>query len=197
MTKNLCVLLLIILASCSRPHVYSDYDHSVDFTEYKTYAWLPNPLDSYSNNMFNNQIVENNIKNYASRELDKRGYAVSTNQPDLLIEYNLAIEKKERTVHTPLYDYPYNYNWNSYPYYDPYRRYMYGFGPPPYISGYESETIPYTEGTLTISVIDRKTNTLIWRGWNIEKVSDPETFGATLQKDISFIFKRFPVELKR
>jgi hypothetical protein len=160
---------------------------------YHTFAWIPNPRDSFTNGMFNNEITERNVKNYATQEMIRRGLRVSTDEPDLLLEYNMQTERKLRTVQTPIYDYAYNYNWGAFPYYDPYRRYMYGYGPPPYIAGYQTDQIPYTEGTLTLSVIDRRTNTLIWRGWNIEKLTDPETFSRSLKNDVSYIFRKFPV----
>lgn len=198
MKKTFAVLLCCLLAAaCSNNVVYSDYDHSIDFRAYKTFAWLPNPVDAYSNGMYNNQIVEHNVKNYGTEEMNMRGYQVDTTGPDLLLEYSLNIQRKERTEETPLYAYPYNYSWYNYPYYDPYHRYMYGRAPAPYIYGYKTEKIKYSEGTLTISVIDRKQNRLIWRGWNVEPISDPDLFKTNLRADIRDIFKRFPVAVNK
>jgi hypothetical protein len=195
----------ILFAGCATVDIYSDYDHTADFTSHKTFAWIPNPDQPYKNNQFNNQIVESNIKNYASKEMQILGYTVDIDSPDLLIEYNLMIEKKTTTVQTPIYNnqyysypypyynHPYNYDMQRSPYYDNYRRYAYGYQQQmPYIIGYRTDQIPYTEGTLTISVIDRKTNKMIWRGWSVGTVTDPQSYEAELQKDIHKIFEKYP-----
>ena len=44
-TNFLPLLLLFVLASCSSVSVNSDYDKKVDFTQFKTYAYLKGRID--------------------------------------------------------------------------------------------------------------------------------------------------------
>jgi hypothetical protein len=199
----LCLAFMLI-AGCATFDVYSDYDKSIDFRSYKTFAWLPNPDQPYKNSRFNNQIMESNVKNYAGKEMEMLGYSVELDSPDLILEYNFMIEKKVSTVQIPIYNnqvptypypysnYPNNYRLRNNPQYDRYQRYSYGYSPPPYIIGYKTDEIPYKEGTLTISVIDQKSNKLIWRGWSVSTVSDPQSYSQDLAKNIHKIFANYP-----
>jgi hypothetical protein len=84
---------------------------------------------------------------------------------------------------------PYNYNG-----YNPYINNVY-VPPTPYIVGYSTQDIPYQEGTLTVIMIDRKTNRLIWKGWAIGTVTDEATYEWELHGDIHRIFNRFPLKV--
>ena len=54
--------------------------------------------------------------------------------------------------------------------------------------------VPYKEGTLTILVIDRKTNSLVWKGWAVGTVTDEQPYQRQLENSIKRIFKTFPVK---
>jgi hypothetical protein len=197
--------IFALFTGCSTSDIYSDYDHAVDFRGYKTYAWLPNPDQPYKGKRFNNQIMESNVKNYAGKEMEMLGYRTDVDSPDLILEYHFMIEKKTTTVETPIYSnqvpiypypytpYPYNYRLHTDPFYDRYHRYSYGYAPAPYITGYKTEQIPYKEGTLTISVIDRKNNKLIWRGWSTSTVTNPQSYSKDLPKILHQIFSKYPL----
>ena len=64
--------------------------------------------------------------------------------------------------------------------------------PPPMIVGYRTRQIPFKEGTVVITVIDRKQNRLIWRGWGTSCIQDPYNFKDELESKIYAIFKRYP-----
>jgi hypothetical protein len=197
MKKLLTPALIILFCwGCASVNTYSDIDRSIDFSGYRTFAWLPTPMDTFKNGMYDNQIIENNVKNHVNKEMFSRGYRTDVDSPDLILEYNILVEKALRTVENPIYSYPYNYNWGYSPYYDSWYRYRYGFAGPPYVIGYNTTQIPYTQGTLTLSVIDRKKNRLIWRGWSVGTMSDPGNYHQVLEKDVKNIFKKYPVQVK-
>ena len=58
-------IIIIALSACTSTYnvVSSDYDRSVDFTKYKTFAWLPDKADT-AFSPYNNEIIRNNIRNY-------------------------------------------------------------------------------------------------------------------------------------
>lgn len=198
MKKLLIVYCLVIIAyGCATVNTYSDIDHSIDFSGYRSFAWLPTPMDTFKNGMYDNQIIENNVKNHVNREMFARGYRTDVDSPDLILEYEIIVEKAVRTVENPIYSYPYNYNWMSSPYYDGWYRYRYGYAGPPYVIGYNTQQVPYTQGTLTLSVIDRRKNRLIWRGWSVGTMSDPGNYHKVLAKDVHNIFKQYPVPARK
>jgi hypothetical protein len=49
--------------------ITSDYDRSVDFTKYKTFAWLPNKDTAQGE--YNNQIIRNNTRNYFTHCMER------------------------------------------------------------------------------------------------------------------------------
>jgi hypothetical protein len=188
--------LTLIIAACSTATTFSDRDRSANFSTYKTFAWLPNPVDSFNNELFSNEIIETNIKNYVNKEMQDRGYTIDIDSPDLILEYNVDLERKNRVETAPMYQYPYNYNWSYNPNYDRYFGYRFGSKPTP--APYESYTtseIPYNEGTLNISVIDRKTNKLVWRGWSTGTIIDATSYRTNIERDIHAMFLEYPVPL--
>ena len=91
-------------------------------------------------------------------------------------------------VQTPVYSHPYNYG-----YYNPYRPFMNPYIYPSVFVGYQTQNIPYKEGTLTLSAVEKSSNKLVWRGWSIGTLTNGQTYESDLQSDIHAIFKEFPI----
>ena len=107
----LLLIAFVLLAGCGvYNNISSDYDRSVDFTKYKTFAWLPDK-DS-TNTPTNNQIIRNNTINYFSHCMGERGMKANVDSPDVLLLLVVKSEKKEYTTTSPTYyTYPsYNYS---------------------------------------------------------------------------------------
>jgi len=185
-------IVLISLPSCYAPQVYSDYNRSVDFRQYKSFAWIPRS-DSFHNYFYDNQFIEKNIMHLANTEMLNRGCNIDTLEPDLLLEYYLTSQKKTYTVNNP--GYMPNYGYNS-PYNNPYgyNNYNnpYGYNNP-YNGGYNQQQVEYLEGTLLINVIDRRTNELIWRGWSISSIYNEAQVESELPSEIHKIFNKYPI----
>jgi hypothetical protein len=202
------VILIVALGfqSCAPTSVYSDYSRSTDFKTYSSFAWLPKNHDPKQDSQFDNQIVETNIKNLASGELKKRGFKIDVTAPDILVDFHVAVANKVDHVSTPVYSYPYNYNNynanqgaytnNMYSYNNSYYNNNSYLNTNPMVS-YRTQDIPYEEGTLTILLIDRKSNQLIWKGWSVGTVNDEQSFEYELPDDIRRLFKQFPVPIPK
>ena len=198
----------LLLSSCAPTMVSSDYVKGSDFKVYKSFAWLPKTHQS-SDTAVDNQIVETNIKNLASGEMKSRGYEVDVNQPDLLLDFYINVANKVDVITTPVYGYAYNYNnyyngfnrngYNNNMYYN--RNSYYNNNSYIYnnrtqqVVGYNTQDIPYQEGTLTIVIIDRKNNRMVWKGWSVGTVTDEASFEYELPSDIRRLFKQFPVKI--
>jgi len=209
------IILVGILSKCKTyDNVYSTYDESIDFAKYKTYAWL-DTKKSDTINHYNNDIIENNAKNYIDREFLARNYVVSLDSPDVLMELVLLNEKKQETTANPYncdnntyYNYPYNPNYdiNPYfnnPYYNNYNYYYQQQFNSPYNSSVcdysicNSQTIDYVKGTITINVIDRKLNKLVWTGSAEGDIYDPQYLQQDIHPAIKSILSQYPVQSKK
>ena len=193
-------LIILNLFSCASSEIFTDSDTSVNLSRYQSFAWYPVSNDEFANNLFNNQIIENNIKTEASDLLQQKGYVANIDSPDIIFEYHIVIEKKIRQDQQPIYNNnPYNYrNMGNY---NPNWRHanmnnINNFNNAPYIVGYKTVDIPYEEGTFTINGIDRRTNRLVWRGWAVGTVVDPMQYEDDIKRDIQHIFKNFPFQEK-
>lgn len=181
--------VILFLTSCSVYKIASDKDSTIDFSKYKTFAWYAKNPQSFKNSQFDNQIIESNIKNYVSAELKKRGMTVNVDNPDVLLDYSLMIENKTEQAQNPIYSHPYNYG-----YYNPYRpmanQYIYSST----IIGYKTTNVPYKEGTLTISMVDKSNNRVVWRGWSEGTLTDAQSYESDLHNDIHKILKKYPLK---
>lgn len=189
------LILLMMAAGCS---VYSDYysnsDRDADFTGYKTFAWLTDK--DTTNEAFDNQIIRNNTRNYFTHCFGERGMTANVDTPDVLLELVVKSKTKEMTVsNTP---YPYYGGWAYNPFYYPfpgayYYRHGYGYGYG-YPRSYTTRNIEYTEGSITLNVIDRKQNKLVWTGAAKGDLYDPVVLSENLHPAVYSILKKYPVE---
>lgn len=195
-------VILVLLASCTTTYktVYSDYDRSADFTQYKTFAWLPDKADT-ANSPYNNEIIRNNIRNYLGQCLSDRAYSFNGENPDLLLQLVVTNAKKERVVTTsypslyyfrPYYfgslyynPYHYNYYYNYYPAYGPY-----SYGP----NSSNTQKVEYVNGAITLNVIDRNTKKLIWTGTAEGDIYDPSLISQDIHPAVHSIIAQYPVK---
>src|SRR5690606_14779726 len=136
--KSILVLFAVsLLASCSSVRVSSDYDKSVDYSQYKTYAFYKDGIDKVKVHDLDKKRILKAIES----ELQAKGMTASDN-PDVLI--NIFTEASERVDVN---------QWG------------YGWGWSPMMWGGNTATVSRTtEGTLYIDLIDAKKKELVWQG---------------------------------
>ncbi len=177
-------MVVFFSVSCG-PQVFFDTSPSINFNRYKkSFAFLPH-VDSLQTCIFDNDIMDEHIQEVISMEMQKRNYVIDTREPELMIKFHLMVEDKEDIVNTPIYSYPWVYSPYRYPYY---------FYPGPIYLGNNIQRIDYQEGTLVIDAIARNSGKLIWRGWAVGKLDDPELFIEKLPATIHRIFIHFPIK---
>jgi hypothetical protein len=140
--KLLPLLLLFIVASCDTVKVYSDYDKSVDFTQYKTFAFMKSGIDKVEIS----DLDKKRILNAIDQQLQAKGFTKSET-PDLLV--NIFTKSREE-ISVNQFNAGYGYGW--------------GWGWNPYMYGGQTYVSSSTEGTLYIDLIDAKKKELIWQG---------------------------------
>ncbi|TDN36226.1 DUF4136 domain-containing protein [Hymenobacter sp. UV11] len=170
---------------------------NVNFSKYRTFDFADTKVKTNGNQnpLLNSPIAQDHIKQAIAGELTKRGLRQVENSPDLLVTTHTYVDEAERTV----YNNSYPGAGFAYPYSVGYRgaflpiNYGYYYSPAYYQT---SHTEQYTEGTLIIDFIDRRTNNLVWRGSMADPVDDPGRLGREFSASAKDILDKFPVEKK-
>ena len=64
---------------------------------------------------------------------------------------------------------------------------------PPQFLGYEITQIPVKEGTVTITMIDPKTDKVIWQGWTTEQLRIGKLTDDEIASGVKNVFRKFDV----
>jgi hypothetical protein len=173
----------MLLASCaSKPTIESDYDHTIDFSQYKTYDFF-NPMGIENPNY--SSIYGSIFRSAISKEMESRGYRKSDN-PDLMINVSGRLQDKTKVTTT------------SDPYmsggYYGYRRGAYGsWGG--YGYGTSTHVSNYTEGTVNVDMVDRAQRRMVWEGVAVGRVKENKTSDETrtnINAGIQEMFAGYP-----
>ena len=154
----LCTLAVVLITGCaSGPSIYVNTDPAATFATYRTYNFAT-PLGTdgpgYSS------MLSQYLRQATSRELEARGYQRS-DSPDLLVNFNVQTKDKIQTTTTsagPRYGGYYGYRTGYYG--------VWG--------GYDTQVTQYTEGTLTIDIVDAVRKQLAWEGTAVGRVREKD-----------------------
>ncbi|MDN3690158.1 DUF4136 domain-containing protein [Cyclobacterium jeungdonense] len=201
--KIIAIACILIIGSCDTFNKVSyNYDRSIDFRSYRTFAWTPEDVDDpekVKTEDYDMDIVRNNAKNYITHAFSQRGFTVDVDSPDMVLQLVLLNEEKERIVTRYADFYPGYYFYNPYyfPYYYPrYRFYTwYGWGYPPHWSiPISQHTETYLEGTITLNVFDRKLKKRIWTASTEGDIYDSKYLLYPVHPAIDLLLNKFPVK---
>jgi hypothetical protein len=183
-----CVVSGVMLASCaSTAHI--EKDDTTDFSDYKTFAWIDKDGEGKQDRNKSNDIAEQKVKDAVKKELEKSaGWKEVKNRPDVLLSYDVLVEKAIKEDRNPVYSRPFTRLV-----YNPYtRRYSRIYYPSEFV-GYERDQRPVKEGTITITMIDAKADKMVWQGWTTDEVNNKNITGKEIQAAVKSIFKKFDV----
>jgi hypothetical protein len=181
--KNINILLalfLLGLAGCA----VTDLDKSADFTRYKTFAWGKSDVE-VSNPVYDSDLINKRIYHAVEKEFAKRGIVKNDRNPDFIVRYHTYTEEKQQTQG----GHPYRYGFHPFGGFYPF---AFGWGFPYYLTTPQT-TSEYTEGTLVLDIIDRRSDELIWRGSVSGNVEDTSNLKKQIEKGIKAIMKKYPV----
>ena len=182
MTKMKLVLVTMMamaLSACaSGPRIYTDADPTADFGQFQTFAFVEGAgKDAEAQyKTLSGQRIEDAI----NQAMVSRGYALDIHNPDLLINFHLKTKEKTRSS-PPVY---------MGGYYG-YRSGMY-VGWPGYVEpGYVDS---YTEGTLNIDLVNRRTRQMVWEGTAVARVTSAvrDAPNETVRNAVASIFAQYP-----
>jgi hypothetical protein len=150
-------------AACAQK-VTMEFDQSIDFSKYKTFAIRESQLNS-KNAALNSDLVKKRIDADIVRFLSAKGLSEVSGPSDLNVRYVLGSARKSEVESYPA-------GW-------------YGLGT-------RYVRVPYSEGTLVIDLRDPTTRSLVWRAISSEDKSDPTKIEGKLDDMVKKAFEKYP-----
>ena len=177
-------IVLIVTGCASSPNYRTDFDSSVDFRSFQTFAFmeeLGTDRAGYST------LVTQHFKNAISREMTALGYEYTDEDPDLLVNFSATSRENTEVRSRPTTTVGVGFGRGYYGY----RTGIYSTFP---LYGTSVESVSYKVGTANIDVIDAKRKMLVWEG-----VAEGRLRESVLQNPrpaidtiVSDLFARFP-----
>lgn len=168
--------------------VITDYDRDADMSHYKTYTWLEHEKFPIfrggvpeERRKSSDEELDQMIRSYVDTELTKKGLTkASERDADFVVSYyavaKLQLEVQEFDSGTSAHpDLPYGH-WRPF-----------------YQSSHD--TLMMSKGTLTLDIIDREEDHLVWRGSATEIFEEKDSVKKAqkkLRKIVEKILKKFP-----
>ena len=179
---------VFLLASCaSTAHI--EKDDNTDFRKYKTFSWVEKEGKDKNDRNKNNDLAEQKIRDAVNKELEKTaGWKESKNNPDVLLSYDVLVERSVKQESEPVYSNPF-----ARTFYNPYSRRFYRVFYPSRFMGYDNYDVNTREGTVTISMIDANTEKTVWQGWATDEVGSRKMTSKEIQSSVRAIFRKFDI----
>lgn len=170
----------LLVACASVPRLRTDYDHAANFASYRTYSFAPElgtDRGGYST------IVTGHFKRAVGREMEARGYTLSTDHPDLLVNFFTSVRERTEVNSTPRVTfgagyYAYRYGlYTAWPLYDR-----------------DVTTTQQQVGTANVDVVDAARKQLIWEGRAEGRLTERmmDEPGPAIDKAVAALFTKYP-----
>lgn len=173
-----------VIAGCGN-RVYVQKDESANLAKVRTYAWVEtraNENDSRNVTAFAQQSVHSAV----DAQLAKEGWQQVTSNPDVLVSYDLLVERSRTRQSDPVYTQPF-----TRVYYNPWLRRWGTIYYPSQFIGYDNYSVPVKEGTVTITMTDADTDKTLWQAWTTEDLQNNKLTSDEVNKAVKNIFKKF------
>jgi len=169
---------LLVAGGCAGPKVITDFDHSVDFSSFRTFAFA-GLTDRDQGGVLDNSLMRKRIEEAVGRQLTAKGLRLISveDRPDLLVHFWVSVKDKQVVQSTGM---------GGGPYYG--GRYMWGAG---YYGGVT--TYDYEEGTLIVDLAQSLKKELVWRATIVEILQDaPEKNVEVMNEGVAKAFEQYP-----
>ena len=181
--KTLCfgAFLAVLLAAIPLlAKTAVDFDPSIDFSKYKTFAYLGG-VENLVMMQLNPDLIRSRIHRSAVRELTKKGLreVLPNENPDLVVRF--WVNSSQQVNIAVLGD------WGPYgPYIGSYWGWMYN----------DVSASSAREGSLVLDLIDAKAKSLAWRLYLIRKITSLDKDWNKADDEITKAFESYPPSAK-
>lgn len=172
---------LVALSGCATgPKIRAQTAPGAEVQRYRTYGYLEKlgtDAGTYAS------ALTLNLKAATDREMQSRGFTPATGSPDLVVNFFLDQKEKIEGTSGPSFGLGFGRGWGSWR-----SGYSWGFG----LS--DTWIDSRTEGTLTIDVVDRAKNEIVWSGTAVGTVTGKmlDEPRAAIDSIVPKIFAKFP-----
>lgn len=187
MKKLKIIILMPLLAfasfNCSAPAFIEKAD-GVNLSAYKTYMWVETRARENDESKRATEYADISMHNAVNNELKNWGWKEVDENADVLVSYDILVERNTTREQEPVYSQPFTRY-----YYNRYRRRWAAIYFPSRFIGYQEYETPVKEGTITINMMDAKTDKSIWQGWTTENLGRSRITESEIKKSVRNIFK--------
>jgi len=183
MKKNIwMVLLVLLLATCSQGEIMAqnlminaDKKTNTDFSKYKSFYWATQVDRNLDPGLYflNDLVLKDRIRNAVSYELEGRGYRLTPNMPDLVVNFRVF---SAPTTLKGFSDYGTTY-WGSEELRSP----------------DDVRTYQVDAGTMLISLLDRAQGKVVWQGF-VSGLTNANGFDRTenrIKQAVNLLFEEY------
>lgn len=163
------VLALFVAQGARAQKITVEFDQSIDFSRYKTFAIRDGQLNS-RNPALGGELVKKQIETDIQNDLTAKGLTMATNGPaDLNVRYTFGAARKTEVEAYPA-------GW--------------------YGRGTRYVRVPYAQGTLVIDLRDPTTKSLVWRAIAAEEKSDASKIQGKINDMVKKSIDKYPPKKK-
>jgi hypothetical protein len=183
LSKAILAGAALIIYSCSTP-AYVEKDTSTNLSDYQTYMWVDIKASENDASSRATSFADISVHNSVNEELQRWGWREVNDNPDVLVSYDVLVERGVETQSDPVYSQPYSrFYYNRFT-----RRWSTIYYPSQFL-GYQQYQVPVKEATVTITMIDADTDKKIWQGWTTERLGGSGITDLNVKKSVRNIFK--------
>jgi len=166
------IFLFIGVTAAIAADTKTDYDHSVDFRKFHTFAWRTAKPDG--NGVVNNSLVMSRIQEAIGEQLTSKGLTQATNNPDLYVVAHVGTKNMQDIDYWPT-------GWRHW-------RWM----------GPHVTVQRYVEGTVIVDLVEAKSNRLVWHAVTTDTGDDLLDVQSAKKVDKMVVdsFKHYPPETR-
>jgi len=176
--------IVFMIGGCSAP-AYVQKDDSFNRSTYKTYMWVDTRASENDESKRATAYADISLHNAVNEELDKWGWKEVSDNPDVIVSYDVLVERSTETQRDPVYSQPMvRYYYNAYR-----RRWTPIYYPSQFV-GYQEYDTPVKDGTVTITIMDAQSDKKLWQGWTTDRMSGNGFDEVDVRKSVRNIFKQ-------
>ena len=174
-TLSLILLLALVFTGCGTTmRVASDYNESIDFARYQTFAWMTPPR-AINDPLVDYPAIALRIERAIEDQLEAKGFSKVDDEPDFYVVFHAALRQQI----TRTYIDRWGYGYPHFPRWGPRRGGVF--------------VDIYDVGTLVIDIVDAQADELVWRGTATDVVSnDPQQVRKQIHMAVQEILALFP-----
>jgi hypothetical protein len=181
---------LLLLSGCASTFKASfDHDPANDFSGYKTFSWLPNPMKVGQTTGPVSPLLEPRITSAVEDALGAKGYEYITDHEKADFALSFTVGSRDEIKVDSYPSMSAGYYGRGYPA-------GWGWGGAYYGIGTETTVRQYTKGMLAIDVFDVKAHRPVWHGVATKNISqsDRDDIRETVNAAVAAIMAGFPPE---